>query len=431
MPPLSYLVYHFLKGILLLALPFHYPATAVRRREHLRVKGPTLVVSNHPNTLMDPLNVVIRINRPVFFLANASLFRNPLAARVLRFLFTLPVERAQDAPGRRVRNHNNFAAVIRHLAGGGNIWVAPEGGSTRAWQLRPLKGGTARIALQALDHLPDPEALTILPVGLTYATPGRPGGVWVPQAGPPIRVKAFAELYREHPRLGVRKLTEAVRAQLEPLLVHCSDAEEERRLRWADELAQGQQPLPFVHRFDRLQLGAYRLAHWPAARKDAWAEEVDTLRAQLDEAGIPPACLAEQPRWPPLFLEVILLLLGLLPALWGLLHNLLPLGIPWLIQQRLKADREYDDTILVLTGILTLPLFYGIQTWLAARYLSSVAAAGLYLLSLPLLAYLSWSYFRYVRRGFSGRWRARTRASEAQRKAWLEARTELLQLFKS
>jgi len=430
MPLLPYLVYHLLKGILLLALPFHYPDTAVLGREYLRVKGPTLVVSNHPNTLMDPLNIVIRVNRPVFFLANASIFKHPLAARLLRFLFTLPVERAQDAPGRRVHNRKNFSAVIRHLAGGGNIWIAPEGGSARAWQLRPLKSGTARIALQALEHLQDPQALTILPVGLTYATAGRPGGGLVVQAGPPIRVQAFAALYREHPRLGVRKLTEAVRAQLEPQLVHCSDAEEERRLRWADELAQSQQPLPFVRRFHRLQLGAYRLAHWPAARREAWATQADALRAQLKEAGIPPAYLADRCCWPPLFLEGMLILLGFPLALWGLLHNLLPLGIPWLVQQRLEADEEYDDTIRVLAGMLSLPLFYALQVWLAARFLS-VAGAGLYLLSLPLLAYLSWYYFRWIFERLPGRWRFRTRASAPHWRAWLETRAELLQLFRT
>jgi len=424
---LPYLVYHLLKGMLLLALPFYYPGTRVCQRAYLRVKGPTLVVSNHPNTLMDPLNIVIRINRPVFFLANASLFKNPLAARILGFLFTLPVERAQDVSGRPVQNAKNFEAVIRHLQKEGNIWIAPEGGSERAWQVRPLKTGLARLALQALEELPEPDRLTILPVGLTYGCPGQPGGGLVVMAGPPIRVNAFASSYREGRNPAIRQLMRAVEAQLHPLLVHCPDAEAERRLRWADQLAQSRQPLSGIHRFHRLQLGAHRLTTWPAERRKAWEQKADALRRDLAQANIAPHRLTSRPLWPPEFLDVLLLLAGMPLALWGLLNNLLPMGLPWLIRHRLQIDKEYDDTLLVLAGLVTVPLFYGMQALFAARWLSAPGLV-LYLLSLPLLAYLAWYYAGFARARLRT-WVQGKDASASLRRNWMEQGREVLDLF--
>ena len=76
---------------------------------------------------MDPFNVVARSKRVVYFLANASLFKHPVADRLLRTLYCIRVERVQDVSDRPLQNEKAFEQSINFLGKGGCLYVAPEG----------------------------------------------------------------------------------------------------------------------------------------------------------------------------------------------------------------------------------------------------------------------------------------------------------------
>ncbi|MBK7475084.1 MAG: 1-acyl-sn-glycerol-3-phosphate acyltransferase [Haliscomenobacter sp.] len=142
-------LYAWLKVVVRLFFKLYYPKTLVLGKAYFRLEGPTLVISNHPNTLIDPLNAAFRVSSPVYFLANASLFKKPVAAKILRFLYSIPIERPKDTHGRPIDNKASFEACVAHLKKGRHLYVAPEGESQMERRLRPLRTGTARIALTA------------------------------------------------------------------------------------------------------------------------------------------------------------------------------------------------------------------------------------------------------------------------------------------
>src|SRR6266513_3359883 len=130
--------------------------------------GPVIFVLNHPNGLIDPAFLLCLAPRRVAFLAKAPLFRMPLIGAIARAFEAIPVHRRQDAGADLGKNAETFEAARAVLVRGGTIAVFPEGASHSDPKLRPLKTGTARIALGAAAAFPPNLILEIVPVGLYY-----------------------------------------------------------------------------------------------------------------------------------------------------------------------------------------------------------------------------------------------------------------------
>ena len=136
--------------------------------------GPFVVVSNHPNALMDSVLVAAALERPASFLAKAPLFDVPVMGACLRFFGALAVYRRQDfdasdEAARQAGNATMFADVNRTLADGAGICLFPEGRSHDSdGRLLDLRTGTARMLLQG-----ERSDVTVLPVALHYERKGR------------------------------------------------------------------------------------------------------------------------------------------------------------------------------------------------------------------------------------------------------------------
>ena len=186
--------------------------------------GPVVLVSNHPNALVDPGLLLAVCPRPLTFLAKEPIFRMPLLGRVVRGLGALPVVRVQDDPARMRENVESLGAAARGLAAGRAVALFPEGRSHSAPSLGALKTGAARLALQA--GVP----VGIVPVGLTYAEKGRfrsavriefgPALEVTPGTPDPERVRALTERIAE----ALRRLTLDLAAWEDLPLIEAADA---------------------------------------------------------------------------------------------------------------------------------------------------------------------------------------------------------------
>lgn len=129
--------------------------------------GPLLLGSNHPNSFLDGIILTTLFKRPVHSLARGDVFSNRYINRLLRWLKLLPVYRTSEGVENLNHNYTTFKACQQTFAKKEIVLIFSEGGCENEWHLRPLKKGTARLAITAWKNsIP----LKVIPVGINYSS---------------------------------------------------------------------------------------------------------------------------------------------------------------------------------------------------------------------------------------------------------------------
>jgi hypothetical protein len=357
----------------------------------------------------------------VYFLANASVFKYPVTNWLFTRLWCIPIKRASDDTGRQViNNEDSFEKSYAHLRQGGNIFIAPEGGSMTLRRLHELRTGTARIGLGAEAGKGFELSVTLLPVGLNYTRARRCGEGMVMEVGEPIRVADWREAYEQDPVQAARDLTDALESALRSLVyLHPEDDDQDRFLHRLEELAQHDQRLPAPASLERSRMLLDRLQTKQQQQPEAYAalwQQLDAYYKRFRAAGLSDQGIAARNLslwWAPLWL-------GALPAAYGWFNHLIAYQIPRYIWYRLQLYPTYASTVKVMAGVVFFPLGYGLQYLLAKELLAGVGPLW-YLLSLPLSGWVAWQYGRWAGPRWAG-WRYRRwRRSHAGEAAELEA----------
>src|SRR5688572_20858101 len=193
-----------------LALRIYFQRIEVTGLEHVPRDTPVIFVLNHPNALVDPVFLLCLAPRRVSFLAKEPLFRMPVIGYLVKALDSLPVYRRQDEGQDVTKNEETFVAARKLLAKGGTIAICPEGVSHDEPGLRPIKTGTARIALAAVST-GEVRNLKIVPAGLYYTSKTSFRSSALLYFGTPITVTpAKLEPDGSPPREAVRQLSKEI-----------------------------------------------------------------------------------------------------------------------------------------------------------------------------------------------------------------------------
>ena len=127
---------------MMLATPFvrWWGRMQVEGLETIPAEGPLLVIGNH-DSHWDPLVVGVAgvRNRQIRALAKASLWNNPVLAKILDGMGQIPIKRGSA-------DLEALDSAIRELKGGTCIGVFPEGTISRGARLR-ARSGAGRLAL--------------------------------------------------------------------------------------------------------------------------------------------------------------------------------------------------------------------------------------------------------------------------------------------
>jgi 1-acyl-sn-glycerol-3-phosphate acyltransferase len=137
----------------------------INKPDQIKAEGPLLIAANHPNSLLDALILCTLFKEPIWSLARGDVFKKPFIARLLGKLKILPVYRTREGVENLETNYQTFAACKEIFKTGGIVLIFSEGLCINEWHLRPLKKGTARLALSAWQDGID---LKILPTGINY-----------------------------------------------------------------------------------------------------------------------------------------------------------------------------------------------------------------------------------------------------------------------
>ena len=365
--------------------------------------GPIILVLNHPNGLIDPAFLLCLAPRRVSFLAKAPLFRMPVVGAICGALEAIPVHRRQDQGSDLRKNAETFETARAVLVRGGTIAVFPEGASHSDPKLRPLKTGTARIALGAAAALPEGLVLQIVPVGLYYRAKQTFRSVALLHFGEPfpvarISLAAGVEPPAEPVRALTARIEEALRAltlEADEVNVHTLVARAQHIFSAVDDTAERLPSLAHEFALRRRFLVGYDVArrYWPerAARLQSRLERYE---AALDATGLDARHLA--PRrygWRRVvsyaLKSVVFLILGLPAALLGGLINYPAYRVVgWVATGVTKGEEDALATVKVLAATLLFPLTWmmvlaGVWLWRGAWTAALVAPL------LPLVGYVA------------------------------------------
>lgn len=184
------LLYSILKIPAQLALPFYCKKLYVNHPELLKHNGPLLIAANHPNSFLDAILLATLFKKPVHSLVRGDVYTNRFYSYLLGQLNMLPVYRISEGAENLNSNYDTFKKCIEVFKQNGIVLIFSEGRCINEWRLRPLKKGTARLAISAWkENIP----LQILPTGVNFSSFRSFGKVIHLNFGKPFGQEAIAQ----------------------------------------------------------------------------------------------------------------------------------------------------------------------------------------------------------------------------------------------
>ncbi|MBC7775431.1 MAG: 1-acyl-sn-glycerol-3-phosphate acyltransferase [Phycisphaerae bacterium] len=360
--PILRLIYAWLRLTTWVGISLFYRRRLVLGREHLRFDGPAIVVSNHPSTLMDPLNVGLNIRQEMFFLANYGLFKNPVSKWILTRLFCIPVKRKEDvAEGEARDNDAAFEASFQHLEKNGLLYIAAEGVSWMDRYVRPFKTGTARIAFGAERRNNWQLGVKIIPVGVSYDAPRLFRNRTTVEYGAPIFPAPWAEADQQDHEKAVDDFTAEIRSRVSALTLDSGSEEGEAFVNQTEIIVRNAR-LGFSEPEEYLFLKSFLAKNIHNERLKAQIADyfAELQKANLTDAGLsnihPPTASLRRVKRPISNVQSPISLVLLAPFfLLGYGFWFLPCYLPWLLCKRLKLYPGYDSNVKMLAGLFTFP----------------------------------------------------------------------------
>ena len=412
--------YHTIKFITRRALGVYFSEIKVRPSDIIIAKKqPTILVSNHPNTLLDPFCVAVRTSAMVHFLANASLFKHPFANWFLNTFYCIPISRPQDIDGSQpLTNEAAFDRATSFLASGSCLYIAPEGTSFIERCLRPLKTGTARIAFDAEQRHDFRLGLQIVPVGLNYSAPHQFRSRLLINVGKPIQVADYQALFKKNSFEAARTLTDILEQKMQDLVLQTAGTAEDAQLKRVETLLESDQPLGVEKTYERSQrvLGALRnLETTKPAAFSFFVKKLNAYHFQLKKNSVSDQNITDFTKnncWSQFF-DILKLIVGFPFFIYGFLPHALPIFLPLLIVRLVRPYIGYVSAFKLLSGLIFFPIFYILLFILSNFFLDNNYLAAIYLLTLPFFGWVAWGYWALAKRLF-GNGRAASKLKNSQ-----------------
>ncbi len=389
--------YTFVVKLVHVLLRLFFRRVEVTGLEHVPAQGGGILVSWHPNGMIDPALIFETFPRQVVFGARHGLFKIPVLGSILRSVHTVPIYRAQDMKkggseeARRAANQRSIDALSDSIVEGRFSALFPEGVSHDAPHLMDLKTGVARFYYRArqLEAEGDPHPV-IIPIGLHYDEKRLFRSNVLVAYHPPIELPEELAITppedepREVRRERYRAFTDEVERVLEDV-VHATESWEvhhlmhrARKLVRAERAQRADASLEAPTMEERTR-GFARIWQGYQARRDTHPEEVAAFRDALTEYDqdlralqIEDHELDRAPRLVNAWLGLLLLLQSvlvyfLLPPLLlvGWIVNLPPALLLMLLTKSAAKRKKDEASIKVLAGSVIFPL-----TWLTASVLA-------------------------------------------------------------
>ena len=401
------MIYRILRLLVGLGIKIYYKEITVKNVNALDHDGPMIIISNHPNTLMDAWMIGYACPKPIYFMAKSTFFNSPLKRKILKSLNMIPINRQVDGKIKGVSNADTFEACYQLLEEGKTLVVFPEGTSIPERKLRELKSGTARIALEAEQRNAGQLNVKIVPIGLFYSQAEKFRSSVLISIENGLFVKDFLAEYVQNTSLAAKKLTKVFRLHLERVLISTDNKSQEELLHklftifWArkrDKVVAEEVKLmkEIQSKLEEIQLlkpylmneiqDMLQVIEWQTRKLAIHADFIHRrFRSRLYLIQIS--------------LSMFFLLIGFPFFVFGLINNFVQYKLVDFLIPKLTKYVEYYAAVGVLLSIIIYPLFY-IGYFIVADKLIHMPffMDVVYIVLLPLSGLYAYSFARYLKR---------------------------------
>lgn len=410
-------LYQLMRGLLGLALGFYFRRIERFHAERVSVSGPVLLTSNHPNSVTDPFVIGASLSRKVNFVATVQLFRFAPVKWLLSHCGVIPINRAQDDPRGMRSVMDTFEAVYRVLERGEAVAIFPEGITHDDPQLKEIKTGAARMALELEHRHAGKLGLQIVPVGLTFAAKDRYRSDALVNFGVPIQVTDYLASYEEQRKECIRRLSSEIESRIQSLMLHVPELEQARivaavkrlyrdRLRIAnrvvaDSLSPQAEELALTQRISAAVRRVFGTSPEIAqgfvdrlSRYEKWLARLRISDDELQEFANRAALVRQSVFWG------LLAVMGFPIALYGWIFRLLPvLLVRWAVRRfaRPEVRKAQVSTATMVAGIVAFTSFY-LLCVLSCHWAFGWPVSLWFGLSLPVSGLVAHYYLRELQR---------------------------------
>lgn len=399
--------YRLAKLIIGLALRIYYKRIDIRGLEHLNASGPSIIIANHPNTLVDALLIAYVSKQPIYFLAKATLFNSKWKLRFLQRWNMIPINRPGEGAVSGVRNLDSFSACFNILEKGKRILIFPEGSSYKERVLRQLKTGAARIALDFEKKNQGQSGLKVIPIGINYSDQERFQSSILVSIGQPIFVSDFLESYQRDLVQTSRELTQTFRERLENLLITAYDQQEDKLfelLRVSLSSKYMMKPKDDFKFLQELKIALTKIRVNDPSKYQELIKLTNEIRWKSEKLAIRMDFSDRRFKSMMFLRQIIFSIIGLFITfpvfVYGIIHNGFQFKLTDILISKLTKEVEYYAPMAILMGILIYPLTYlgfivllhqfvHIPWWGKLAYYSSLPLSGI-------VAYYIFKYYKHV-----------------------------------
>ncbi len=389
------MLYSFVRPLATIGIYIFYRKIYLSNAHLIPKNKPVILAANHPTGFMEPCILACYLDRPLYFLVRGDLFKKPVYKKLLHWLHMLPVYRVKDGGFSVLKNNfETFDHCYDALKQQKTLMILAEGSAEHEKRLRPLKKGTARVALGTLDRYAALEDVYIVPTGVNYTYAEKPRSDVMIDFGVPIRAKDFMTAYRKNPNQGIADLTEALANKLKDRIVIIERKEDETLTEHLLLLSRNDEQgiFPILNcshlLLEKERMIANSVNKMPVAQRAALLQKTSLYFNQLKAKGLERDVLAAKKQ--SIARTMIFLLIGLLPFLAGAFLSYLPLKIAKNITQKRVRRVEFYAPVLWAVSLGTY-LIYAVLWLLLAILLQSWIMIGL-LAILPILTYFAILY---------------------------------------
>jgi len=217
--------YYFLKQYVRFIDFIIHKKTIVNGKENVPKNVPIVFAPNHQNALSDPMAILLHTPFQPVWLARADIFKNKIAAFLLRFLKIMPVYRLRDGKEQLSKNDKTFADSIRVLENYVPLALFPEAAHSGKRQMLPHKKAVPRIVFLAEEKAGHNLDIHIIPTGIYYSSYWKFNSTVIVNLGAPVRVNDFLEEYAENQNSATQSLKDALYDAIEPLTLNIKSTE--------------------------------------------------------------------------------------------------------------------------------------------------------------------------------------------------------------